>query len=98
MSYKTSSKSVTGVGQAVIRFQPRGEDMRCLINCIVTDSVSYDLEYSLNGEDWVVLGDNAGLAVTTDATLVFPVSAVRVNVTSGTGSVKLIVLSNGGGA
>lgn len=98
MSYKTTSKSVTGVGQATILFQPRGEEMRALINCIVTGSVSYNIEYSLNGTDWVMLGQNTGVTVTSDATLVFPVAGVRANVVSGSGTVKLIVLSNGGGS
>lgn len=95
--YKTESftQSGTGVGTP-IAFGGRREDMRALINVVVSGTVSYDLEYSLNGTDYVPLAGLVGKASTEDATLVFPVHSVRVNVTSGTGDAKLIVLHNGG--
>ena len=96
MNYKTVSKTQTGVGSgAVVKFNAR-DDMRALINAVVTGTATYDLEYSLNGTDYVPLAGMTGKTVTDDATLVFPVHSVRVNITAGAGSVKLIVLSNGG--
>lgn len=96
MNYKTVSKTQTGVGASAIVYFKATEDMRALINCVVSGTVTYDLQYSLNGSDYVTLSGMSGKSATDDATLVFPVHSVRVNVTAGAGSVKLIVLSNGG--
>lgn len=97
MSISTSKASRTGVGAtSPILIQPVN-DIRAILVVKVTGTVSYDIQYSLDGTFFITLNGNAGLTTSSDATVVMPVQSVRVNVTSGSGSVELAVRQTDGG-
>ena len=98
--YNTLSKSVTGVNVSEpILFKNPKDNFECLINAYVTGTVTYDIEYTIDdGElanaQWLTLGD-VDRAAGSDDSLYFPVRAIRANVKTGTGTVKLVVLMRG---
>lgn len=92
MSIRTDSITLSQVGLGTPILINDNRDPRAAMMCIVTGTISYDLQYSLNGVDYMTLKTNAGKTASIDDTLVFPVHSVRVKVNSVSGgSVKLIV-------
>lgn len=59
---------------------------------IVSGSVTYTVQHSLGNDDFVDNTDNQGQSTTRDGNYVFPVQKIRVNVTAGTGTVRLHVM------
>ena len=59
---------------------------------VVSGSVTYTVQHSLGNGDFVNNTDNQAQTTTQDGNYVFPVQEVRVNVTSGTGTVRLVVI------
>lgn len=59
---------------------------------IVSGSVTYTVQHSLGNADFVNNTDNQDKTTTQDGNYVFPVQEVRVNVTAGTGTVRLHVI------
>lgn len=99
MAYKTLTQIATDVitPSPVINVVRKPENFKSLLHAIVTaGSPTFTVEYSINGVDFIALNNLVGLTTSTDTTLVFPVDAIRVVVTSGTGTVKLIALLNDG--
>lgn len=82
----------TGVGtSAIIKISRQPSNFRALINAIIKEGTpTYTIEYSIDGEDYLPLGD-ADRTVSDDTTLVFPVHSIRVTL-SQPGTVKLIAL------
>lgn len=96
MSVDTRKVSITGVGSSdAIAIYPVN-DIRAIILCEVTGTVTYTIEYSLDGEFFFTLNGNAGLSAHADATVVMPVRSVRVKVTAGSGTVTMRVRQTDG--
>lgn len=99
MAYKTKTQQATDAAtpSSVINIVRKPENFKALIHTIVASGTpTYDLEYSINGIDFLPLNEVVAQTTSQDSTLVFPVDALRVNITSGTGTVKLVVLFNDG--
>ncbi len=59
---------------------------------IAEGSVTYTVQHSLGNGDFVDNTDNVDQTITRDGNYVFPVQEIRVNVTAGTGTVRLHVM------
>ena len=59
---------------------------------IASGSVTYTVQHSLGNDDFVDNVDNQAQTTTRDGNYVFPVQKIRVNVTAGTGTVRLHVM------
>lgn len=59
---------------------------------VVSGSPTYTVQHSLGNDDFVNNTDNQDQTTTQDGNYVFPVQSVRVNVTAGTGTVRLHVI------
>lgn len=59
---------------------------------VVSGSVTYTVQHSLGNGDFVDNTDNQAQTTTRDGNYVFPVQEIRVNVTAGTGTVRLHVM------
>jgi hypothetical protein len=97
MGFSTKSQTVTGVGaSSPIIFLSPSDDFVTLLNAYATGTVTYDIEYTiddveLDNAQWMTLGD-VDRTLSSDDSLYFPVRAVRVNITVGSGTVKLVSL------
>lgn len=81
----------TGVGtSSELRFA-RNEDPRVAYTVNVVGTVTYSLEHSLDGTNWVSNTDVTALTADADGNYVFPLYGVRVAVTAGTGTVVLVL-------
>jgi hypothetical protein len=101
MAYKQMSISQAGVGASdpILIQNVSNADFAALVNSYVTGTVTYDVEYTMDdvvigSASWVALGDTDRAANSDDA-FYFPVRAFRVNVKTGTGTVKLMVMYRG---
>ena len=93
--FSTKSQTQTGVGvsDAILFTNPKDE-FQMLINAYVTGEVTYNIEYTIDPakpEQYVTLGDTDRVTSSDDA-FYFPMKKLRVNVTAGTGTVKLVVM------
>lgn len=100
-NYKQLSISQTGVGASdpILIQNISNADFAALINSYVTGTVTYDLEYTMDDTDianatWLALGTQDRVT-TSDDSFYFPVRAFRVNVKTGTGTVKLMLMYRG---
>ena len=99
MAYKTLTQIATDVStpSPVISVVRKPSDFKALLHAIVdAGSPTYNIEYSINGIDFIILNGIENETTSTDTTMVFPVESFRVNITAGTGTVKLIALLNDG--
>ena len=99
MSYRTLTQVATDAAtpSPAILINRKPENFKSLFHAIVSAGTpTYDVEYSINGVDFIILNNLTGLTTSQDTTLVFPVEAVRVNITAGSGTVKLVGLINDG--
>lgn len=93
-NFSTKFVSQTGVGaSSEIIFTNVADDFAMLLNAYVTGTVTYTIEYTIDPlrAQWVSLGD-ANKTASSDESFYFPVKAVRVNVTAGDGTVKLVAM------
>lgn len=101
MAYKQLSISKTGTGASnpILIKNISNDDFAMLINAYVTGTVTYDIEYTMDdvaiaNVTWLTLGD-VDRAVSSDDSFYFPIRALRVNVKTGTGTVKLMIKYRG---
>ncbi len=85
----------TGTSDPILFKAPK-DDFVMLINAYVTGTVTYDIQYTIDDvaiEDcqYVTLGD-VDRDANSDDSMYFPVRAIRVDITSGSGTVKLVAL------
>ena len=59
---------------------------------VVSGAVTYTVQHSLGNQDFVNNTDNQNQSTTQDGNYVFPVQEVRVNVTAGTGTCRLVLI------
>lgn len=94
--YSTKHTTQSGVGVSEpIKFNGQFDDFAVLINAYVTGTVVYDIEYTIDDASipqWLPLGD-VNRETSSDDSMYFPLKALRVNIKSGTGSIKLVTLN-----
>lgn len=92
--------SVTGVGTSAwipvnTKQTPFNVGLGAVVNGTVTYTIQHTFDNVLNPGVTPVAFDNTGLTgqtVNKDCNYAFPVAAIRINVTAGTGSVTLTIL------
>lgn len=100
---RPKSKTQTGVGTtAPIPIDWRKKDFQLALQTIVTGTATYNIEHTLDNvytvasPNWLPNNTLQNLSVSADGNYAFPVFAIRINVTSGTGSVQLNILQQSG--
>ncbi len=83
--------TVTGVGVSDAIDIEETSDIRISYACGVTGTVNYTVQHSLDGVRFFDNSDNSAQTADQDGNYIFPIRAVRVEVTSGAGSVQLYV-------
>lgn len=86
-----TSIAQVGVGDTEIADIYDTEDIRVSYAVIVTGTVNYTVQHSLDGINFFDNSDNTSQAVSADGNYIFPIRAIKVKVNSGTGSVVLNV-------
>lgn len=93
----------TGVGtSAPFPVDWRQQNFQVSLMCVVTGTVTYTIEHTLDnivdGETptWFPHSTLAGISATADGNYAFPITAWRVNVTAGTGSVAVKFVQQSG--
>ena len=66
-------------------------DIKISYACIVTGTVTYSVQHSLDGINFIDNTDVLNATTTRDGNYIFPVQSIRVNITAGAGSVKMHV-------
>ena len=66
-------------------------DVRVSYMVVVTGTVTYSIQHSLGDDEFIDNTDTINQTTNQDGNYVMPVQKIRVNVTAGTGSVKLHV-------
>lgn len=90
MAY-VSSVSQTGVGTSGELKFIRTDSVRAAYTINVSGTATYSLQHSLDGVNWVSNEDATDLTADADGNYVFPMYGVRLNVTSGSGTVTLVL-------
>lgn len=96
MSVQNTARQVTGVGATEQILVNPHDELRAMLVAEVTGTVTYNIEYSLDGVYFHPFKGQTGLTASDDNSLVFPVYSVRVRITAGTGTVKLTVRQTDG--
>lgn len=91
MSIESKFVSQTGVGASPAIDIKASTDVRVAYAVIVTGTVTYTVQHSLGDDTFIDNSDTASQTTTKDGNYVMPVQKVRVNVTAGTGTAKLVV-------
>lgn len=91
MSVQTETASVTGVGASAPIQLKDTNDVRVAYAVSATGTVTFTVQHTLEGIIWFDNEDNTGRTASCDGNYSFPVQAVRVNITAGTGTATLIV-------
>ena len=91
MSIRSFATTLSEVGVSEVADIYDTEDIRISYAVIVTGTVNFTVEHSLDGVNFFANGDNTSKAVSSDGNYVFPIRAVRVRINSGAGSVVLNV-------
>ena len=89
------SKFVTQVGvgtSEAISIQDTSDFRVSYAVIIQSGSCTFTVQHSLGSSDFMDNSDNADKTVNSDGNYVFPVQEIRVNVTAGTGTVRLHVI------
>lgn len=81
----TTTQSAVGASEVADIYDT--EDIRISYAVIVTGTVNYTVQHSLDGENFFDNSDNTSQTTSQDGNYVFPIRAVRVNINSGSGSV-----------
>ena len=77
---------VTAVGNSEVADIFDTEDIRISYAVVVTGTVNYTVQHSLDGINFFDNSDNTSQTTSQDGNYVFPVRAVRVKYNSGSGS------------
>lgn len=91
MAVRTSA-SQTGVGTSAALTVTHRLNPKVSYVVIVTGTVTYSVQHSLDGINYLDNSDAADQSVSVDGNYIFPVESVRVNVTAGTGTALLTLL------
>ena len=89
---KTYTTSQSGTGSsAAIDVDPDAHGEYTFV-AVVTGTVNYDIEMTIDGTTWATHQDADGLTASVMTSFYSPLTQVRVTVNSGAGSVDLTVL------
>lgn len=86
---------VTGVGTSETIIPIQG-DPAIGFGCIVDGTATYSVQHTFGEGVWFDHGTVAGASANGDGNYAFPVVGIRLNVTAGTGTVKLITAQASG--
>ena len=78
--------AVTSVGNSEVADIFDTEDIRISYAVVVTGTVNYTVQHSLDGLNFFDNSDNTAQTTSQDGNYIFPVRAVRVKYNSGSGS------------
>lgn len=81
----------TGVGASEAIDIRASNDVRIAYAVVVTGTVTYTVQHSLGDATFIDNTDTQAQTTTKDGNYIMPVQQVRVNVTAGTGTAKLVV-------
>ena len=87
MTIQSNTIPHTGVGASLAADIYDTSDIRVSYAVIVTGTVNYTVQHSLDGINFFDNSDNTAQTTSQDGNYVFPVRAVRVNINSGAGSI-----------
>jgi len=89
-------RSQTGVGASAAIYPSAGNPFNVGMGCVVSGTVTYTIEHSFDSDsnDWFSHSDLVNKSSSTDGNYAFPVAAIRINVTAGTGTVTLAFLQS----
>lgn len=91
MGIRTRTFSVTGVGTTETIDIIDSNQIAISYQINVTGSITYTIEHSLDGINFIENTDNQNKTTNSDGNYVLPVRAVRLRTTAGTGTATLIV-------
>lgn len=91
MSIKNKFVEQTGVGASEAINILDTNDIKISYVVVVTGTVTYTIQHSIGDDAFVDNTDNLNKTANADGNYIFPVQKIRVNVTAGTGTAKLIV-------
>ena len=86
----TVTQSIVGVSDAA-RVTDTA-DIRISYAAIITGTVNYTVEHSLDGINYFANSDNTNQTTSQDGNYIFPVKDIRVRINSGAGSIVFTVL------
>lgn len=97
-------KSVTGVAvSSWVKLDPKANPFNVGFGCVVSGTVTYKIEHTfddVDGTGTITPFDHAtivGQTTNKDGNYAFPVRAIRLNVTAGSGTVTLTAIQAGCG-
>lgn len=91
MGIKSKFTEQIGVGaSAPIKIEDT-TDIKVSYACIVTGTATYTVQHSLDGITFMDNTDTQNQSITKDGNYIFPVQSIRVNITSGAGTVRMHV-------
>lgn len=91
MAVRSKFVSQVGVGASAPIDIHDSNEIRISYAVNLSGTVTYTVQHSLDGLTWFDNTDNTNKTTAQDGNYIFPVRAVRVNVTSGTGTATLFV-------
>jgi len=91
MAIRTRTFAQTGVGFTKTIDIVDSNQVAVAYQVNVTGTVTFTVQHSLDGANFIDNTDNLGKTANTDGNYILPVRAVRVEVTAGTGTATLIV-------
>lgn len=94
---RAAKLSVTGAGSSSTFFPHPGNPFNIGFGCQITGTVSsYDVEHSFDGgTTWFNHETVVAQSTNQDGNYAFPVSAIRVTINSGTGTVDMYLIQAG---
>ncbi len=87
MTIKSNTIPHASVGASIAADIFDTADIRISYAVIVTGTVNYTVQHSLDGVNFFDNSDNTSQTTSQDGNYIFPIRAVRVNINSGAGSV-----------
>ncbi len=87
MAIRSFTAALSAVGNSDVADIYDTEDIRISYAVIVTGTVNYTVQHSLDGINFFDNADNTSKTTSNDGNYVFPVRAVRVKINSGAGSI-----------
>jgi hypothetical protein len=91
MAIQTKTHSVTGVGTTEAVDIEDTNDIKIAWIVTVSGTATYTVEHSLDAINYIDNTDAVGQTANLDGNYILPIRSVRAKITSGTGTITLIV-------
>lgn len=95
MRIETISQTGTGQSDSYNVTQHDAVEFNIGFGAVVTGTATYTVQHTYDGTNWFDHPTVAGSTANDDGSYQFPVVSIRVNVTAGTGTVDLTIVSQG---